>query len=258
MKKRVLPETPLDNLEPNPEFICSPSHSVHGSLGGGAGTSSPSSFQSASGSDGKILRAGSIGSRSVPKWQKVRANLIHRACLSVHFHVEQRGRGILRTCGRIARRYNGRVIEGSHKLALSRGTLIRLYRLWRSGGQIPAVFFLNFTSGRRYIDARLLVRFINFAADAKWTSFKAAWLAFCKRGGSYGPGRLNGKKLALGYDALRWNLPRGSFGQIQRQWKAIDLAQREANRLRARFIAEITARVPAKLPRRTNQRDFQI
>jgi hypothetical protein len=162
------------------------------------------------------------------------------------------GRGLIKSARRVARRYHGRSLkcDPDRRIALKPGTLLRIYHRWKRGGGIPAALYLGYVAGRRYIDGALLVRFINFAASHAWPSFKAAHKAFCERGGNHGPGRMSGRKLDLKYDALRWNLPRGCFAQLQREYKAIGRARRKIASLRAGFIAEIGRRVPARLPRR--------
>lgn len=185
-------------------------------------------------------------------WQRELAEKRHRACCVFKFLVEQNGKGMMEASRIVARRYRGRLLKNrpTRRMALTPATALRIYHHWRNNGETPSALLLGYVYGRRFIDAALLVRFVNFAADREWPSFKAAWLAFCNRGGNYGPGRVNGRKLALKYDALRWNLPRGCFSQPQSQWKAIIQAQRKIETLRARFIGEIKSRVPAKLPRK--------
>jgi len=188
-------------------------------------------------------------------WQKEHVQKRQRACLLFDRLVEQEGKGLLEASRIVARRYSGRRLKTrpSHRMAFTPGTALRIYHNWRRSGKTPSALVLGYVTGRRFIDAALLVRFVNFAADCQWPSFKAAWLAFCERGGNYGPGRIRGRKLVLKYDALRWNLPRGCFSQIQSQWKAISQAQRKIGELRMRFISEIGSRVPVKLPRKQKE-----
>jgi hypothetical protein len=192
------------------------------------------------------------GSFLPPLWLHEQAEKRQRALCLFKFLVEHERKGVMEASRMVARRFRGRRLKNrpSHRMALTPATVLRLYRHWQCNGETPAALLLRYAYGRRFIDGALLVRFIHFAADIPFPSFKAAWLAFCERGGNYGPGRIRGRKLVLKYDALRWNLPRGCFGQLQSEWKRISQAQRNIAVLRARFIAEISKRVPAKLPRR--------
>lgn len=177
MKKRVLPETPLDNLEPKPEFICSPSHSVHGSLGGGAGTSSPSSFQSASGSDGKILRAGSIGSRSVPKWQVELTRILTRLCKAIEAR-RARGQTFRQALKQPVWYWSKPRFfrnDKTRRVRLSRGSIIRWYYLWKASG--PETFTLNYIYGADRLGAARLDKFIETAISSGASSYRQAYQA---------------------------------------------------------------------------------
>ena len=127
-------------------------------------------------------------------------------------------------------------------------------------GESPSVFRLNYVANNQRIPATILVRFVELCAKQEFNSFREAWETFCRRGGNAGPGRVNGKKLKLGYHALHWNLPTGCFAEFKRRWKTIRKAQRQIGMLRINYTAEIRAHVPDHLPRRRTKRglDFQI
>jgi hypothetical protein len=182
---------------------------------------------------------------------------LQRACLRIKAATAS-GKPIQKTIRRVAHSLNGRPFrcDPTRKLALSPMTLRRLWDAWRRGGEVPAVFRLNYGTPTRRVSATVLVRFVNFAmAHDELSTFAAAWRAFCRRKGNAGPGLFRGNPLVLGYDTLQRNLPRGFFAGVRRNRKAIRTAQRELSRARISALAYIITRVPAKLPKPT---DFQI
>ena len=191
--------------------------------------------------------------KPLPAWQDERAKILQRTCHRILAR-EQAGQSRHKAVGRFSRRWDGKSLKAdpARRLRLKTSTLYNLYSKWRQYGQTAEAFHLNFQPGNRRIVAPVLIRFVNFAAERDFKSFKDAWRAFCQRGGSFGPGRVT-----LGYDALLWNLPKGCFSELKR-WRSIKRqAEMELQKARLRSIAQIQARVPAKLLRRKPS-DFQI
>lgn len=181
-------------------------------------------------------------------WQIARAKIFLRFCRQIQSR-KTLGDSINTTAKRICRRWNGKTLkcDPSRRLSVSPATLFKHYRAWRLSGENFDSLFLKYVASNRRLPAAVVVRFVNFCADRDFPSFKAAWLAFCRRGGNAGPGRVNGKPLALGYDALAWNLPKGFWIGIKRNWETIRQAEREIALLRIETIAEVIRRMPAKV-----------
>lgn len=202
--------------------------------------------------------ASPITSARLPLWQSERAAILQRICRRIQAR-ERAGQSRHQAVKLFSRRWHGRPLkcDPSRRLALTEATLYRLYKHWRLQGGMPDSFRLHFVPGCRRIAAPVLLRFLNLIADREFKSFRAAWETFCQRGGSYGPGRVSGRPLKLGYDALLWNLPKGCFREFKRCHAAKRQAETEMTELKFRFIAEIESHVPAKLSRRKPV-DFQI
>ena len=188
-------------------------------------------------------------------WQHERAARLHFICQLIKQRVAK-GHALLKAIRIFSRRWNHKSFRSDprHRFALSVSTLYRHWRSWRLAGEVRSAFRLNYFS-RRYIPAPVLVRFVELCARQKFPSLGAACRAFCRRRGNHGPGRVK-----LGYAALCWNLPRGSFAELKRQQKAVSQARRQIEILRLKFTAAIRARVPDRLPRQRMkpEGDFQI
>lgn len=195
------------------------------------------------------LRVDSIGSQSVPEWIVELVTLHHQACLAVDSEVNE-GRTKGKAIEIVARRFNGRRLKSrpGYRVQLSAKTLWRLHDQWKRGGQIPAALYRRYAPASRIIDAPVLVRFVSLAADRPWKSFGEALAVFNARGGAFGSGRRNGRKLQLKADTLRRQLPKGFFRQVQAQFKIISRAQRAIAACKFEAIAEIRARpIPPSL-----------
>jgi hypothetical protein len=175
------------------------------------------------------------------QWQSERAARLHRICEFIKARVAK-GQPLLRAIRTFSRRWNQKPFKSdpSHRYALNVSTLYRHYRKWRLFGETPAAFRLNYFSTARRIPAPVLVRFVELVSKQEFPSFRAAWQAFC----------VKGQKPKLGYHSLLWSLPRGSFAEFKRCWKAIRKAWLQIGMLRIKYTAEIRAHVPDRLPRR--------
>jgi hypothetical protein len=204
------------------------------------------------------MKKTSTSSNQIPAWQTERSENLHRICKRVQARIG-RGEKMKRAIRLFSRRWNGKPLktDPARTFALSPGTLDRLYRAWRLGGETVDAFKLNYYPGRRGVSAAVLIRFVNFAASHPFPSFRAAWEAFCKRGRAAGPGRVRQEPLKLGLDALWWNLPRGFWRDLKRSHRALAAAEFEKHQLRLKTIAEIEAKSPARLPRQ-KPGDFRI
>lgn len=208
--------------------------------------------------DGAPLSENQSGS-GLPEWIVGLATLQHRACLAVDDLVNG-GSTQTKAIAIIARRFNGRTLKSrpKYRVQLSAKSLWRLHDKWRHGGQIPAALYRRYVSPCRYVDAPLLVRFVNLAANREWPSFKACLQVFVRRGGNFGSGRRNRHKLKIKADTLRRQLPKGCYRKLQALWKTISRAQREIASLKFQTIAQIRARVPAKTSRQRKGLNFEI
>ena len=233
----------------------------------------PSTRQSDFGKDAEQARepqtlsparlAGGLGLRDISsrKWQQERERRLHRICSFIKVRLAK-GQSLNKACKVFSRRWCGKSFKSdpTRHYAFKVSSVYRHYRAWLGAGEVPAAFRLRYFPTNRRIPAPALVRFIESCANREWLSFRAAWEAFCRLGGNHGPGRVKGRRLKLGYDSLRRNLPKGCFAKFKRCWKAIRQARQEIAELRLRLISEIRERVPDPLPRhRVNrQLDWQI
>jgi hypothetical protein len=200
-------------------------------------------------------------SKSIPAWQIERERKLHRACLSVQAAI-QRGEQKLRFIRRVARRYNNRNFKSdpARRMALTAGTLLRLFRVWQKNGEVPSAFRLNYAKRSPAITAPVLIRFIDFSARQQFLSMKSAWEKFSARGGNFGCGRRSNKPVKLSYEMARYYFPAAKFHKLQEQLGNIDQAQNTLACLRLDFQAEIIALLPERAPRRRvkKEADFQI
>jgi len=106
----------------------------------------------------------------------------------------------------------------------------------------------------------MLTRFLQFIIDRPQPSLAEAWKTFCARGGSFGPGRRNGRPLKPTYYQIRWALPTALFKKIAAQQKVIQGARAKIEQIQLEADAHIRTNYPERLPARRIRRfpDFQI
>ena len=121
----------------------------------------------------------SLPRNGMPSSQRARCRVLHRACLSVAFYVEQRGLGFMRATGKVSRRYNGRVFCNApdRRLALSAGTLRRLYRRWQKSSKAADAFRLLHRSGLKKLDAGKVAAFVETCLASGAPSYALAYAA---------------------------------------------------------------------------------
>jgi hypothetical protein len=197
------------------------------------------------------------GLSSTSGWQRERALTLHRVCQRIQVRVEK-GQSLNKACRFFSNRWNGKCFRSApmRSYALNVSSVYRHFRRWRLGGEVPSALLLRFRPATRRIPAPVLVRFIELCAKLEFASFRAAWETFCRRRGNAGPGRVNGRKLKLGFHALYWNCPKGSFAEFKRCWKIIRQAQLQIQVLRIKYTTEIRASVPDRLPRRRSKKEL--
>ena len=197
----------------------------------------------------------------IPAWQAERERKLHRACLSVQAAI-QRGEQKVRFIRRVARRYNNRNFRSdpARRMALTAGTLLRLFRVWQKNGEVPSAFRLNYAKRSPAITAPVMIRFIEFSARQQFPSMKSAWQKFSARGGNFGCGRRSNKPFKISYGMARYYFPAAKFHKLQEQLEKIDQAQDTLAWLRLDFQAEIITLLPERAPRRRVKKksDFQI
>jgi hypothetical protein len=202
-----------------------------------------------------------LASKLIPAWQIERERKLHRACLSVQAAI-QRGEQKLRFIRRVARRCNNRNFRSdpARRMALTAGTLLRLFRVWQKNGEVPSAFRLNYTKRSPIITAPVLIRFIEFSTRQQFPSMKSAWQKFSARGGNFGCGRRSNKPVKISYGMARYYFPAAKFSKLQEQLEKIAQAQNTLAWLRLDFQAEIITLLPERAPRRRvkKESDFQI
>ena len=204
---------------------------------------------------------GQVEGRPLSAWQLERAALLHRACKSVQWRINhgQRKRKAFR---RVSNYLNGRSFRCDPKrhLALTEGTLRRLFAKWKHGGEIPAAFKLNYHVRQPSIPAPVFVRFAEFCASQPLPSVRAAWENFCRRRGSFGRGMRARKPLKISYNQLRYNFPAADFYLMQAEIRARAVSNIKQAQLLSKIIVGIRQRLPERPPRRRIKReaDFQI
>jgi hypothetical protein len=200
-------------------------------------------------------------SRTVPAWQIERARKLHRACLSLQSAI-QRGETKSKALRRVARNFTGRKFKSNpaRHMALSAGTLRRLFRVWQRGGEVPSALIIQWRSRRTTIPAPLLVRFADFCSRTRQPNLRAAWQKFCAHGGSFGRGRRARKSLRISYGQVRYHFPVAGFYLMQSKLKAIATAQTEMGALRLAIAADIRRRLPDRPARKPAilQPEYQI
>ncbi|HTX21463.1 MAG TPA: hypothetical protein VMD27_06365 [Candidatus Aquilonibacter sp.] len=205
----------------------------------------------------KILRP----SNQIPAWQRERAARLHRICSSISTRA-MRGEKRRKLVQWFVRYWNGRFYKCDPRrpLKFSASTILRALRIWKRGGQVAAALLPQYKPRRSVFTAPILIRFINFIAIHPQPSMKAAWKEFSRRGGNFGSGRRSGKPLKISYGQLRYAFSAETFNEIRAQHKAIETADARLDEARFNAIAEITARFPARPPRRRVRREtnFEI
>lgn len=189
-------------------------------------------------------------------WQRERAAILHS--LFSDWHAKDfSGKTLHRAISHASHRLNGKPFKSDphHKWAASVSCLYKLYRKWQHGGQVPSALNLNFSQVHEHLPAALLIRFVNLWAARDFESLRAAWEVFCRRGGNFGPGRVRGGALQLGFQVLLRNLPAGFVRKMVCEQKAKNDALAKIKSLRLAAHLEIKNRVPVKLSR---PQDFQI
>jgi hypothetical protein len=189
-------------------------------------------------------------------WQAERAAILQRACLSVQAAI-QHCQKLKRAVRRVARRFNGRAYKSdpARRLSLAPGTLRMWWDKWRHGGEVPAAFKLNYYRPAPRVPRAVVIRFAGYCATHRHPNVKAAWQAFCKI-------PLNARQTAvISYGQVCYTFKAALFYEMQAQLKAIATAQAGLNAARLKAVAEITERLPLRVPRRLYVRrgnDFQI
>jgi hypothetical protein len=177
-------------------------------------------------------------SNQLPAWHMERAQKLQRACERIRAAVAS-GEPLQKTIRRVARSLNGRPYrcDASRRLALSPKTLYRVWYAWRHGGEVPAVFKLNYFVRPSSVPASVMIRFVVYCAGIpqKSRSLAKAWLEFSKLG----------KPVKISLDQVYHYFPAAEFHQMQEQFEAIVTASFELDRLRHKNIASIKDRLPA-------------
>lgn len=191
------------------------------------------------------------------QWQTERANRLQRACQTIKAAI-QRGEKLSRAVRRAARSRNGRKYKSdpSRRLALTASTLLRLWYVWKRGGEIPAAFKLKFSSRPLALTAPVAIRFADFCAAGRHQSMRAAWQKFSARAGAFGLGRRKKNRPQISYDMLCYNFRAANFYRLQKALKGLHAAQINLAKERLDIIAGIRARLPDCLPRRRVKREI--
>jgi hypothetical protein len=186
------------------------------------------------------------------QWQTERAAKLQRACEQIRRAIAS-GKPVGKTIRRVARRLNGRPYRcnPSRRLKLHPVTLRRIWDAWRRGGEVPAVFKLNFYRQPSALTAAVLVRFTDFVCASHHRSMRAAWQRFCARPGAFKASDRREKKVRkVTYDMVCHNFGAANFYRLQGALKAMHAAQINLAKERLDISASIRNRLPDRLLRR--------
>lgn len=196
-------------------------------------------------------------SKSIPAWQRERAERLHRICSSIavrHAHGEKKRKLIQWFAWYWKDRFYR--CEPARPLRFTKSTIERALRIWKRGGQVAAALVPQYQPRRSVFTAPMLVRFVNYISSHPQPTMKAAWEKFAARGGNSGYGRRAGRPLKISYGQLQYNFSAAIFREIRAQHKAIEAAQARLQETRFKAIANITNLFPDRLPRRRVKREI--
>jgi len=114
--------------------------------------------------------------RNSGDWQKERANILQRLCMSIEKQASQ-GRKVRPLIHRAARRWNGKPFRCDPKrtLTLSAGRLTALFYKWRRETKTAGVFALHYTPRRERVAKSFLLKFVNYCSVPRSRSLRAVW-----------------------------------------------------------------------------------
>lgn len=159
----------------------------------------------------------------LPPWQRERAEILQRACVSFKGRIE-RGERRGKAARSVAYRYHRNPFKSdpTRKLQLSPTTLRRLFRAWTRNGEKASAFELHYKPRRSEFTREILIQFLDFVIASKHSSLKSAWENFCA-----------GKPPLPSCYAVRWAFTTGRFYELRQQVKSICAALEKLDRLRA-------------------------
>lgn len=191
------------------------------------------------------MKTSDQASNPTSQWQSERSQRLLRACLSIKAAI-QRGEQIGRVIHRIARRHNEKRFksDSSRNLALSAKTMRRLWDDWKRCGESPGAFKLRYHLRTPCIPRPLLIRFVVFCATHRLPSVREAWQRFSKI-------KVNARQAdGISYGQVCYSFTAADFYRMQAELRTIERARAALNGIRLKAIANATARLPIRTPRR--------
>ena len=191
-------------------------------------------------------------------WQGERERRLNRACLLIQAAIS-RGETARKAIRRMAGRYNGRPYKSDPRrcMALARTTLRGLFYKWKRGGELSAVFRLNY-GAHGVFTYWMLIRFLNFLVKCPQPNLKAAFERFTARGRGFSAGQRGVMPVKISYWQLQSHFGQENFRLIRAQQRAMNDAQRKLGGLKLSLAAEFERRFPARQPHAGRRNDFHI
>lgn len=114
-------------------------------------------------------------------WQQERERLLQDACQRVKRLAPKHG--LLKSIKRVARCLDGRQFDCDpiRRFKLSAKTLVRLFYIWRAGGEKAAAFRMKATRKHSLFTNLVIARFADFLIRHPRRSFRSAWNIFSGR-----------------------------------------------------------------------------
>jgi hypothetical protein len=220
---------------------------------GPAGSGLPHVYRGQAASGQPKAREAASALASISGWQSERSRTLQKLCKRIKARVDD-GQPLLKAVRRATLRLNGKPYhcDPQRRWALSPATLYRLWYCWCRGGEIPSAFKLHYAGGRKKtLTLAVLSHFVCFCATYQFHSQKKAWAAFAKAEDRHWSHRRSGRpSLAHRFSIVPIYFQGLKFKELQAGLKAIAANQKELNRLRIIFIADMARRFPAPAARR--------
>lgn len=186
--------------------------------------------------------------QGIPTWQCERAHRLHQEFSRVEIK-RQGGMSPRRALRQFARYWRGRSYRSAPgvKCQFGLGTLCRLFKQWRRGGQVESALHLRYSGAS--VPAWVFQRFNEFVCRREFPNLRTAWDAYCARGCPAGTGRWpkRAKPPATYEQAVYWYGAK-NFKEARRRLKAI-AAAKEALLLAEVALAKFRLRTDAEMLR---------
>lgn len=189
----------------------------------------------------------------LPAWQVERARRLHKQFQKTRAALDC-GQSLHKALRPWARLWQNRCYscDPNRKCAFSLPTLLRLYRMWKIGGETPEAVRLRFEGLKSRVPASLVLRFAKFCAQRPFANYTAAYQAFSERTKRVRR-RRGHQPLRASYGQMLYTFPAEWFKKIQAQVKARADADRMLGQLLLAIAVETSARRGPRRRRRSRE-----